>query len=112
MPRKAPLEAASDGARDIAPVMIAAVPIGLLFGALAAGRGLSVAEATLMSLLVFAGGAQFAALELWIAPLPVAAILFSTLLVNARHVLMSASLAPKLRGFSPVQRYAGFFFLT
>ena len=46
-------------------------PIGMLFGALAVGKGLSVAEAGLMSLLVFAGGAQFAALELWAYPVPV-----------------------------------------
>ena len=103
---------ARDGLRDIAPVMVAATPIGGLFGAVATSKGLSVAEATLMSILVFAGGAQFAAIELWRYPIPVAAILFSTLLVNARHVLMGASLAPKTRGFSAPQRYLGFFFLT
>src|SRR3954470_17634227 len=95
------------GLRDIPPVMIAAPPIGGLFGAIAASKGLSVAEVALMSTLVFAGGAQFAAIELWSYPVAVAAILFSTLLVNARHVLMAASLAPKTRGFSPAQRYLG-----
>src|SRR5690606_31462283 len=89
-----------DGLRDIAPVMVAAGPIGLLFGALGVGKGLSVAEAGLMSLLVFAGGAQFAAMELWTWPVPVAALAFSTLLVNARHILMGASLGPKLSGFT------------
>jgi 4-azaleucine resistance transporter AzlC len=103
---------ADDGLRDIAPVMIAAAPIGGLFGAIAASKGLSLAEVALMSTLVFAGGAQFAAIELWSYPVPVAAILFSTLLVNARHVLMGASLAPKTLGFSSAQRYLGFFFLT
>jgi 4-azaleucine resistance transporter AzlC len=92
--------------------MVAALPIGLLFGAIATSKGLSALEVTLMSLLVFAGGAQFAAIELWGYPVPVIAVVFSTLLVNARHVLMSASLAPKLAGFSPLQRYLGFFFLT
>jgi 4-azaleucine resistance transporter AzlC len=101
-----------DGLRDIAPVMIAAAPIGLLFGAIATTKGLSPLEVTLMSLLVFAGGAQFAGIELWAYPVPVAALAFSTLLVNARHVLMGASLAPKTRTFSPLQRFLGFFFLT
>jgi 4-azaleucine resistance transporter AzlC len=100
------------GLRDIFPVMIAAFPIGLLFGALAAGKGLSVLEAGLMSILVFAGGAQFAALELWTYPVPVAALIFSTLLINSRHVLMGASLAPKLTRFSIGQRLAACFFLT
>ena len=96
----------------IAPVAVAAVPIGLLFGALASAKGLSVLETALMSVLVFAGGAQFAALELWTHPLPVAALIFSTLLINARHVLMGASLMPKTGRFARWQRYLGFYFLT
>jgi branched chain amino acid efflux pump len=101
-----------DGLRDIAPVMVAAVPIGMLVGAVAVTKGLSPLEVTLMSLLVFAGGAQFAAIELWGYPVPTAALALSTLLVNARHVLMGASLAPKTTRFSGPQRAVGFFFLT
>ncbi len=100
------------GAGDIWPVMVAAFPIGLLFGALCTGKGLSVAEAGLMSLLVFAGGAQFAAVELWTWPVPVAALVFSTALINARHVLMGASLASKLARFPLWARLIGFHFLT
>lgn len=103
---------ARDGLRDIFPVMIAAFPIGLLFGALCAGKGLSIMEAGLMSILVFAGGAQFAAIEMWTYPVPIAALVFSTLLINARHILMGASLAPKLTRFSTGQRLAACFFLT
>ena len=55
---------ARDGLRDIAPAMVAAIPIGLLFGALSVAKGLSVLEVVLMSALVFAGGAQFAAMEI------------------------------------------------
>jgi 4-azaleucine resistance transporter AzlC len=98
--------------RDIAPVAVAAVPIGLVFGALCVGKGLSILEAGLMSVLVFAGGAQFAAVELWSYPVPVLALAFSALLINARHVLMGASLAPKLRGFSRLQQLGGMHFLT
>jgi 4-azaleucine resistance transporter AzlC len=103
---------AQEGVIDIWPVMVAAVPIGLLFGALCVGKGLSILEAGLMSLLVFAGGAQFAAVELWTYPVPVLALAFSTLLINSRHVLMGASLAPKLGGFSLRQRLCAFYFLT
>jgi 4-azaleucine resistance transporter AzlC len=103
---------AREALRDILPVMVAAVPIGLLFGALCIGKGLSVAEAGLMSLLVFAGGAQFAAVELWTYPVPVLALVFSTLLINARHVLMGASLTPKMGGFSLLQRLGAFYVLT
>lgn len=97
-----------DGVRDVAPAMIAAIPIGLLFGALAAAKGMSPLEVALMSGLVFAGGAQFAALELWATPAPIAALAFSALLINARHVLMGASLARKTGRFTTLQRLLGF----
>ena len=100
------------GAADILPVMIAAFPIGLLFGALCTGKGLSVVEAGLMSLLVFAGGAQFAALELWTWPVPVVTVIVSTALINARHILMGASLAPKVAHFPLWKRLVGFHILT
>lgn len=99
------------GLRDIAPVAIAAIPIGLLFGAVAAAKGLSPLEVTTMSALVFAGGAQFAAIETWIHPAPIATLAFATLLINARHVLMGASLSPKA-AMSRTQKFLAFFFLT
>jgi 4-azaleucine resistance transporter AzlC len=99
---------ARDGLRDIAPAAVAAIPIGALFGALAVAKGLSPAETSLMSLLVFAGGAQFAAVEIWRFPAPIAVLTFSTLLINARHVLMGASLSPKARALTPWQKALGF----
>jgi 4-azaleucine resistance transporter AzlC len=102
----------ADGVRDILPPMIAAAPIGLLYGALAVGKGMTQLEAGVSSLLIFAGGAQFAALELWRSPPPVLALAFSTLLINARHILMGASLKPKLDRFSPFQRAFGVFFMA
>lgn len=84
---------AKAGAADIAPVLFAAVPIGLLWGTLAAGKGLSVLEAFLMSSLVFAGASQFVALEIWQTPVPALLLGFTAFIVNVRHVLMSASLS-------------------
>jgi 4-azaleucine resistance transporter AzlC len=103
---------AGEGVRDIVPAMIACVPIAMLFGALSVGKGLSILETGLMSILVFAGGAQFAALELWTWPVPVLALVLSTLLINARHVLMGASLARKVADFPLAQRLAGAWCLT
>ena len=100
------------GLQDIWPAALAAAPIGLLFGALAASKGLQPAEVFLMSLLVFAGGAQFAAIEMWATPAPVLALVFSTLLINSRHILMGASIAPKLAGFSRVQTALGLYYMA
>ncbi|MBS7697928.1 MULTISPECIES: AzlC family ABC transporter permease [unclassified Chelatococcus] len=101
-----------DGLKAVAPVAAVVMPVGLLFGALSSAKGLTLLEAGLMSILVFAGGAQIAAMDLWLDPMPVAAIALSTFLINARHVLMGLSLAPKTHAFSPRQRFIAFFFLT
>lgn len=85
-----------DGLVELSPAMVAAAPIALLYGAIATARGLSPLESTLSSALIFAGGAQLAAIELWTQPVPVAALILSTFLINARYILMSASLAPKI----------------
>lgn len=95
------------GLRTIAPIIVAAMPIGLVFGAVAASKGLSPLEAAMMSALVFAGGAQFVAMDLWTHPAAWSALGFAALLVNVRHVLMGASLAAKMQRFSPWQKYLG-----
>jgi len=100
------------GIADIALAALAVIPICLLLGAVAAAKGLSPLEVTLMSVFVFAGGAQFAAIEQWTSPAPIAALAFGTLLINSRHILMGASLAPKTGLFTPWQRLVGFFFMA
>jgi 4-azaleucine resistance transporter AzlC len=97
---------------DILPAMAAGMPFGALCGALAVAKGLSPLEVGLMSLVVFAGGAQFAAIEMWTFPVPVVALVVSTALINARHVLMGASLRPKLQALSRWQRALGCFTLA
>lgn len=100
------------GLNDIWPAAVAACPIGLVFGTLAVAKGLSPLEATLMSILVFAGGAQFAALEIWTTPTPVLLLTISTLLINARHILMGASLSSKMTRFPIGKKLLGMYFLT
>jgi 4-azaleucine resistance transporter AzlC len=100
------------GAMAISPICAAAVPIGLVWGALAVERGLSIVEIGLMSAAVFAGASQFVAIGLWASPLPVAAIIFATFMVNIRHVMMSASLGRHMDRFTPIQRFAALYGLT
>ena len=84
------------GFRDIVPVMVATVPFGLVFGALAAKQGFSLFEATLMSGSVYGGASQFVVLQMWADPLPFWTILMSALAVNLRLVLYSASIGRKI----------------
>ena len=101
-----------EGARQMAPLAVSIFVYGLTFGVLAGQVGLSLLESLLMSVLVFAGSSQFAALGLWTAPLPVVAIVGTTLVVNLRHLLMGAAIRPKIEGLKGWQKYLSLFFLN
>ncbi len=87
------------GTRDTIPLMVGAAPFGIVFGALAvSGEGaLTPAAAMGMSLIIFAGSAQFIGLGLYVQGTGLALIVFTTFIVNLRHALYAASLAPYLR---------------
>lgn len=101
-----------DGARQTIPIAIAVFAYGLVFGVLARQARLSLAEALLMSGLVFAGSAQFVALGLWSVPLPIGPIVLTTLVVNLRLLLMSAALRPWFVRLSPLAAYGSVFFMA
>ena len=91
---------------DTAGIAVSVIGFGLVFGLAARNAGYSPLEATAMSVLVFAGAAQFAAVGYVAAGLPWAPIVVLTFLLNARHLLYSASLAPRLREVPLLQRAA------
>jgi 4-azaleucine resistance transporter AzlC len=82
------------GARDTLPMLIGAAPFGVIFGTLVASGPLHLWHGQLMSLIVFAGSAQFIALGLVAGHASFAVIWATTFVVNLRHVLYSATLAP------------------
>ncbi len=79
------------------PMMLGMIPAALVLGAQAAQKGFSVAEVPLLTGLNFAGGSEFAAVALWTSPPHILLIVAITLLINSRHILMGAALAPYLR---------------
>lgn len=85
------------GVRDTFPLLVGAFPFGLIFGAIAVTSGLSPAATAAMSAFVFAGSAQFIAVGLVATGTPVLIIVLTTFVVNARHILYSATLAPHLK---------------
>lgn len=82
------------GLRDTLPLILAAFPFGLLYGALAATSGLSLWAAQAMSVFVFAGSAQFIAVSLIASATALPVILMTVFVVNLRHVLYATSLMP------------------
>lgn len=86
-----------DGITAAWPICLGYAPIGLAFGVLAQKAGLSPGEIGLMSLLVFAGSAQFIAVSMLSGSAAAIPIILTTFTVNLRHLLMSSSLAVHLR---------------
>ncbi|MGF3102156.1 AzlC family ABC transporter permease [Rossellomorea sp. DUT-2] len=77
-------------------IAIGYMPVALTFGLLARTTGLTVTETVLMSMLVFAGAAQYISLSLIAVGTGIIEIILTTFIVNIRHFLMSASLSEKL----------------
>jgi 4-azaleucine resistance transporter AzlC len=77
---------------------------GFVFGLAAREQGLSLWEAMALSLIPFAGASQLAAVGYLEQALPWLTIVLLTALINARHLLYSASLAPGFRGLPLRQR--------
>lgn len=100
------------GARDTLPLLLGAAPFGLIFGALASASPLGVAGALAMSALVFAGSAQFIALSLLGSGASVLVVVFTTLVVNLRHLLYAASLQPQMARLPQRWRVLLAFWLT
>ena len=79
------------------PICLGYLPIGMAFGVLAQKAGLSPLQIGLMSIMVFAGSAQFIAVAMLASGASAPAIITTTFVVNLRHVLMSSALAVYLR---------------
>ena len=85
------------GFRGVAPILVGVIPFGLIYGVLAIGAGLPTTMAQSMSIIVFAGSAQFITTQLLHEQAPLLVILFTAAVVNLRHLLYSASVAPYLQ---------------
>lgn len=94
-----------EGIKKSFSIIIGVIPFGAIFGILSSQTGLSLGESTLMSALVFSGGAQFIALGLWHYPLPILAITATTFLVNLRYILMGAAIRPHFENLGFAKSY-------
>ncbi len=84
------------GGRQALPIVLGYIPVGFAYGVLAQKSGLGLVNAVAMSVIVFAGSAQLIAAGLFGSGATALTVIVTTFIVNLRHLLMSAALAPKL----------------
>jgi predicted branched-subunit amino acid permease len=100
------------GMRASVPVIVAVLPFGLLFGALAVDNGFSVFEAMLMSATVYGGASQMVGIELFGNKVAPWLIVISIFAVNFRHVLYSAVFGRRIANWPILQKAVAFFLLS
>ena len=89
-----------NGVRAEFPLLIGVFPFGMIYGALALNAGLSTLASQSMSSIVFGGASQFVTAQLVHDAAPGFVIVLTIAVVNLRHMLYSASLAPYLKNLS------------
>ena len=87
----------AEGVKDAVPVIMGYLAIGLAFGVVAKTAGITVLEVAVMSMILYAGSAQFVTVGLIAAGVPASAIIVTIFLVNVRHLLYSAAISPHVR---------------
>lgn len=88
------------GIRAELPILLGVIPFGVIYGVSALAAGLSPVQAQAMSAIVFAGSAQFVLTQLFAAGATPFVMVLTVFVVNLRHLLYSASVAPHLQSLS------------
>lgn len=108
----APLHEFRHGVLALAPLLIGVAPFGLIYGALALNQGLTPAAALAMSAILFAGSAQFLFCQLVGLGAPLSVTVAEVGLINLRHALYSAALAPRIAHLPRRWKYSLAYLLT
>ena len=88
------------GIIDCIPTLFGYVGIGIAAGIIGKAANLTILEITLLSIIVYAGAAQFIITGLLLITAPIMAIIFTVFLINLRHLLMGMTIAPFFKRFS------------
>jgi len=100
------------GVRAELPILLGVAPLGMIYGVLAAGAGLTPFQAQATSSVIFAGSAQFMFVQLVELGTPALVMVLTGFIVNLRHALYSASLAPQMTHLSPLWKLLLSYLLT
>jgi len=88
------------GIKDVFPLLLGVLPFALVVGVAASNAGLDLELAIGMSVIVFAGASQLAALELIRTDAPILVVIVTAVIINLRMFMYSASIAPYFRDFA------------
>ena len=100
------------GVKDTFPLVVAAMPFGLVFGAMGQSQGLADWVVLSISIFVFAGASQFIAITMLATGAALPVIVLTVFIVNLRHMLYSVSLIPIVQGLTQKWRWPMAFTLT
>lgn len=100
------------GARRMAPLVTGAFPFAFVVGVTAVQTGFTPLQTVAMSVVVFAGPAQLAAIDLMGRTAPVAVVLFTVVVINLRFLMYSASIALHFRPLPRLSKLIGAYLLT
>lgn len=100
------------GVRNELPILLGVVPFGMIYGVSAIGAGIPPVIALAMSSIVFAGSSQFVITQLVAASVPGLIIVLTTFILNIRHMLYSASVAPYVQRLHPAWKVLLAYLLT
>lgn len=100
------------GVRAELPLLLGVIPFGVIYGVVAIGAGIPASAAQAMSAIVFAGSSQFVAAQLVGVNTPALIVILTITIVNLRHVLYSASIAPYLQKVKPLWKWVLAYLLT
>ena len=100
------------GVRQELPLQLGVAPFGLVFGVLGLASGLTPLQTILLSSIIFGGASQVVFAQLWGAGVPAPVVGASVSVVNLRHTLYSASIAPYLRRLPLIWRIPLAYLLT
>ena len=100
------------GVRAELPILVGVIPFGMIYGVLALDAGLTAAQSQAMSAIIFAGSAQFISTQMFAVGAPGLVIVLTLAVVNLRHMLYSASLAPYVLHLKPAWRWLLAYLLT
>lgn len=101
-----------DGVMSMAPLMIGVIPFGLVFGVAAAASSVGGVVGWSSSWIIFGGAAQLATIQLLDEGAAAAVVIATALVIQARHLMYSAAMAPHFREFPTAWRWGLPYLLT